>query len=178
MRDHLPWLGQGDIFERTPVVDVFLTDAGDVRATIIEGPAVLLTHDCDMDKPDRSGNPRVQRMQFARLRAVDALPDDRQRTLRTTQENLAPFEVLYLSNVARFGESFILFSDPYYVPSAYFQPAFREYADHMEAEGDARYITAQDHDSRIGRLDDAQLTLMRQKMSAFWSRVTEDRPTS
>lgn len=68
MRSHVPWLGQGDIFANLPIIDVAVTGAGEVQATVIEGPAVLLTHDCDMDKPDNAtGLPRIQRMQFARL---------------------------------------------------------------------------------------------------------------
>lgn len=172
MRNHVPWLGQGDIFASAPIIDITLTDAGDVQVVAIEGPAVLLTHDCDMDKPDRTtGQPRIPRMQFARLRAVDALPPSYQRTLRTSRNKLGPFEALYLGDIQGFGESCVLLSDPYYIPSAYFLPIFGEYTGHVEAVEGARYITAQAHDSRMGRLDEAQLILLRRKMAAFWTRL-------
>jgi hypothetical protein len=173
LRDHLPWLCQGDIFENAPVVDVSIAVTGEVQAAAISGPAVLLTHDCDMDKPNRDGTPRVERLQFARLRAVDALPRDRQQTLRSTRDKIAPYEVLYLGEVPDFGKSFILFSDPYYFPTIHLEPSFVEYGSTGTQEG-GRYLTAQKNDSRIGRIEAHQLALMRQKMSAFWARIIED----
>lgn len=161
LRDRLPWLCQGDIFANSPIVDVSVTATTEVQAAVISGPAVLLTHDCDMDKPNRDGTPRVERLQFARLRAVDALPVDRQRTLRSSSDKIAPYEVLHLGDVPDFGESFILFSDPYYFPTVHLEARFVDYdSDGTQEAG--RYLTAQKNDSRIGRLDVAQLALMRQ----------------
>jgi hypothetical protein len=172
MRNHVPWLCQGDIFASVPIIDITLTDAGAVHAAVVEGPAVLLTHDCDMDKPDSStGQPRIQRMQFARLRAVDATPAHYQRNLRTNRNNVGPFEALYLGEIADFGESCILLSDPYYIPSDYFLPTFEDFGGHADAAEGDRYIAAQLHDSRVGRLDEAQLILLRRKMAAFWTRM-------
>jgi hypothetical protein len=179
MRDHLPWLGQGDIFASAPIVDVTLTDTGHVQSTVIEGPAVLLTHDCDMDKPDNAtGQPRIERMQFAKLRAVDALPASYQRTLRTNRNNPGPFEALYLGDIANLGECCVLLSDPYYIPSTYFIPTFGDYSDHPEGAEGARYTTIQLHDSRLGRLDETQLILLRRKMAAFWTRLDPGEPPS
>jgi hypothetical protein len=93
MRNHLPWLGQGDIFSSVPVLDVTLSSSGAVQAEVAEGPAVLLSHDCDMDKPDRTtGQPRISRMQFARLRSVDATSPTFQTTLRASKNSVGPFE--------------------------------------------------------------------------------------
>jgi hypothetical protein len=176
VREHLPWLCQGDIFAEMPIVDTSLAATGDVAVAVIIGPAVLLTHDCDMDKPDRGGAPKVERMQFARLRSVQAQPGNRQHTLRDRRAKIAPYEILYLGDVSTFGESFMLLSDPYYVPAAYFRPDFQSYIGHSEADEVGQYITAQAHDSRVGRLDSFQLALLRQKMPAFWSRVVEEEP--
>lgn len=176
MRTHVPWLCQGDIFASAPIVETTLSDSGDVQSTVTEGPAVLLTHDCSMDKPDSTGQPRVERMQFARVRALDVLPLNLQRTVRTNRNNLGPFEIQHLGDIPELGESCLLLSDPYYIPSAYFVPIFCDYTGHAEAlEGD-RYITIQLHDSRIGRLDEDQLILLRRKMNAFWTRATPDSP--
>ena len=112
-------------------------------------------------------------MQFARLRGVESLSRDHQQSLRSQRNRLGPFEALYLGEVGAFGESFILLSDPYYVPAAYFLPTFEQYIGHPDAEGDARYLTPLEHDSRIGRVDAEQLELLRRKMTAFWARVTE-----
>lgn len=175
MRNHVPWLGQGDIFANVPIIDVTMTGAGEVQATVIDGPAVLLTHDCDMDKPDNAtGLPRIQRMQFARLRAVDALPLSYQRTLRTNRNKPGPFESQYLGDIASFGESCILLSDPYYIPSSYFAPVFDDYSSHAEAAEGAKYLTVQLHDSRVGRLDEVELILLRKKMTAFWTRLVPE----
>jgi len=38
MRNHVPWLGQGDIFANVPIIDVAMTGAGEVQAAVIEGP--------------------------------------------------------------------------------------------------------------------------------------------
>ncbi len=150
-----------------------LEEGGSVQSSVIDGPAVLLTHDCDMDKPSRDGTPRIERMQFSRLRAFDSLPRDRQQSLRSQQSSLGPFEALYLGDVGSFGESFILLSDPYYIPRGYFSPGFQDYPDHPDAEGEAKYLTALLHDTRIGRLEAEQLDLLRRKMAAFWARLKE-----
>lgn len=174
MRDHLPWLCQGDIFASTAIVDVSLAATGEIQAHSIVGPAVLLTHGCDMDKPNSDGTPRIERMQLARLRAIESLPASRQRALRSQPGSLGPFEALYLGEVATLGESFIFLSDPYYVPAAYFLPKFEQYLGYPDAEGDAKYLTPLARDSRIGRLEAEQLALLRRKMTAFWARVKEE----
>jgi len=38
MRNHVPWLGQGDIFANVSIIDVAMTGAGEVQAAVIEGP--------------------------------------------------------------------------------------------------------------------------------------------
>jgi hypothetical protein len=173
LRNHLPWLCQGDIFADAPVMDVILVNTNELHVSLPMGPSVLLTHDCAMDKPTRSGQPRVERLQFARLRAIDSLPNELQRSLRGNQVKLAPYEALYVGNVADLGESYILLSDPYYLPASYFALSFENYSNHPEAEPGARYVTPQANDTRLGRLDEGQVELLRRKLIAFWARVTE-----
>jgi hypothetical protein len=79
-----------------------------------------------------------------------------------------------LGDVADFGESCILLSDPYYLPAGYFVPILDEHAGHAYAEKGAKYCTPQLHDSRVGRLDDEQITLLRKKMAAFWTRFVPE----
>ena len=174
MRDHLPWLCQGDIFSSVPVADFTLTDANEVEVSLPIGPAVLLTHDCAMDKPTKTGVPRVERLQFVRLRSIDGLPLQQQQTLRGGRMSVAPFEAMHIGDVSRLGESFILLSDPYYLPAGYFTLKFDDYSNYPDIEPDARYVTPQAHDTRVGRLDEAQLDLLRLKMLAFWARVQPD----
>jgi hypothetical protein len=173
LRDHLPWLCQGDIFAAAPVIDVILSSANELQVSLPTGPAVLITHDCAMDKPNRSGRPRVERLQFVRLRAVDALPPEQRNSLRGSRTRLPPYEALHLGDIADLGESFILLSDPYYLPAAYFALSFEDYSQHPQAGPDARYITPSLHDTRLGCLDAEQVELLRRKLIAFWARVTE-----
>ena len=173
MQENLPWLTQGDIFASAPVVDVKLDGSNKARADLVSGPAILLTHGCAMDKPDRHGQPRVERLQFARLRSLNALPIDRQGNLRGTRDRLQPFEALYVGEVPDLGETFILLSDPYYIPAAYFALTFVDYSTDPRAEPNAKYITPQANDSRVGLLDQSQIELLLKKMIAFWARITE-----
>jgi hypothetical protein len=175
LRTHLPWLCQGDIFRDVPVIDVTLADPSRVEVISRSGPAVLLTHDCAMDKPNRRGEPRVERLQFARLRSIDALPPDKQGSLRGSATSSGPFDVLYVGEISDLGESFILLSDPYYLPAAYFALRFDDYTGHPDAgAGSATYAAPGAHDTRLGRLDQAQMDLLRVKMLAFWARVQQE----
>lgn len=173
MRIHLPWLSQGDIFGEIPVVGVELDPAGDVRAQCSPGPAVLLTHDCAMDKQDKvTGLPRVKRLQFARLRSITALPADQQASLRGASKKTGPFDILHLGEMPQFGETFMFLTDPYYLPAQYFNLVLLAHSDHSEAgTRNAKYITPQRHDTRIGRIDEEQLDRLRHKMLAYWTRL-------
>ena len=82
MRSHLPWLCQGDLFRDVPIVDCTLQGRATIRPRISNGPALLLTHDCAMDKRTKSGLPRVERLQFAPLKVVSAEQGSRGRTIR------------------------------------------------------------------------------------------------
>lgn len=166
MRAHLPWLSQGDILGEVPTISVELDRAGDIEVRSSPGPAVLLTHDCALDKPN------VQRLQFARLRVLSALPADQQGNLRGAAKKVGPFDSLYLGQIPQFNETFILLSDPYYLPAEYFRLALLLHGAHPEAESEsAKYTTPQQNDTRVGRIDEEQLDLLRRKMLAFWTRL-------
>jgi hypothetical protein len=126
-----------------------------------------------MDKPNSRGEPRAELLQFARLRAIDSLPRDRQMLLRQKRNDLGPFDILYLGEIGELGESFILLTDPYHLPARFFSLKFEDYSSHPDAEPDARYVTPQANDTRLCRMDEAQVELLRRKMLAFWARVRE-----
>jgi hypothetical protein len=173
LRNHLPWLCQGDIFANAPVVDVTLTATNGLQLALPTGPSVLLTHECAMDKPNQRGEPRAELLQFARLRAIDSLPRDRQMLLRQKRNDLGPFDILYLGEIGELGESFILLTDPYHLPARFFSLKFEDYSSHPDAGPGARYVTPQANDTRLCRMDEAQVELLRQKMLAFWTRLRE-----
>jgi hypothetical protein len=127
-----------------------------------------------MDKRTRSGVPKVERLQFARLRTVHSLGDDRARMVHERAAEIEPTEVLCIGEVPDLSECCILLSDPYHLPAAYFGLSFRDYKDHDESgpDDDGLYITAAEHrDNRLGRLEASQLELLRQKMRGWWTRV-------
>ncbi|WP_344829351.1 hypothetical protein [Actinocorallia longicatena] len=129
-----------------------------------------------MDKPNKDGSPRVDLLQFARLRSMGSLPEDKRSTLRGMRQKLQPFEALFVGEVADLGESFILLSDPYFLPASYFGLEFINYKDHPEADPEiADYVTPVLRDSRVECLDEGQISLLRQKMAAFWARVQADK---
>jgi hypothetical protein len=173
MRDNEVWLCQGDIFESAPVLDVQVDPAGGLVTSLGYGPAVLLTHDCAMDKAEPDGSPKAERLQFARLRIAS-------RTVTTVQANdlrgrrgkTGPFEVLWISDVRPFGECLIFLSDPYFVPLSYFDAAMVQY-NVTEADGNpsAPRATPRANDTRMGRLEEGQIDLLRLKMLAFWTRL-------
>ena len=167
-------MGQGDIFGRLPVLEVEMQEDGQVVAGLNAGPAILLTHDCAMDKPDRAGLPRVERFQFAAVRSMESLPPDRRRNLTGQAHQVPPYEVLYLGKVADYGECFMLLSDPYYLPAKFFEPHFADYVGHVavpDPSGPTSFITPGRNDSRLGRIDEYQLDLLRLKMLAYWTRL-------
>ncbi len=167
-----PWLSQGDIFSSAPILDVVI-DSGVATAAMPMGPAVLLTHDCAMDKAKRDGRPRAEFLQFAALRSLaDALSTEQAGNLRRARDGVAPFDFLYIGPVGQLGESFLLLSDPYYLPMTYFDVMCREYEGQVAVDGSSELrAAAGQHDTRIGRLSADRVELLRRKMIAFWTRL-------
>lgn len=169
MQAHLPWFSQGDILERVPIISVDAPIEGSLSVTSPLGPAVLLTHGCAMDKASRAGKPSIRTLHFAPLVAVSHQDPSRQRLLRAG--GLTPYEVMHLGDCGPFGESFIVLSQMYALPTAYFVPTVIAWPDHPAALPDDRYCTPSANASRVGRLDDAQVDLLKRKMNAFWTRL-------
>jgi hypothetical protein len=168
----LPWLCQGDLFSHAPVVMTDLDESGELRSSIDFGPALLLTHDCAMDKPGRDGKPRIDRLQFAAVRSVESVEERLRSQLDPTSDKVGPFEALALGEVAGVGDAFILLSDPYYVPAEYFQLSMVDYSGHENAgDGSAHFASPSFRDTRIGRLTEERTNLLRRKMIAYWMRL-------
>lgn len=169
MRTHLPWLSQGDIFTAVPVVTVAVRASGGVEANFPTGPAVLLNHDCAMDKASKAGKPNIKTLHFCRLIAVSVQDDARKRTLR--ESGITPYEVMYLGECGSFGESFITISEMYPLPTDYFAPNAIEWPNHDQAASGDRYCTPSVNGDRIGRIDEDQVSMLRNKLNAFWTRL-------
>ena len=172
MQANETWLCQGDIFRAAPVLDVQASQDG-LTTSLVYGPAVLLTHDCAMDKSRPDASPKAERLQFARLRVVSRTVTPEEATdLRGRRAKTGPFEVMWVGDVSTWGDCMIFLSDPYHVPLSYFEPTMVRY-DVLEEDGtpSSPRATPGANDSRIGRLDIDQINLLRLKMLAFWTRL-------
>ncbi|GAA3247750.1 hypothetical protein GCM10017691_57280 [Pseudonocardia petroleophila] len=178
MRPHLPWLCQGDIFRDVPVVDVALQGRGTVRPRVSNGPAILLTHGCVLDKRTNSGKSRVERLQFAPLKAMTLLNADKARNLVLKARELAPSEVMYLGEIGEFGAAFFSFTDPYWLPAQYFELTFQLFPEHLEADETGEFVCPTINDTRMGRIESDELILLSAKLVAFWTRQKAGPPAT
>lgn len=162
-----PWLSQGDIFANTFVLDY--PNFGDDRVLpqLRNGPAMLVTHDCDLDKTTGRGVSKIERLAFVRLRDVESLPTDRAQLIRSSYGKLEPYEAQYLGEIPGIGESYVMVSDPYFVPARNFKYEIREYTDH---EPPNRHFTLTEGDSRRFKLSETEIALYRAKWTAHWTR--------
>ncbi len=169
LRESSQWLGQGDIFSSAPVLDV-AEGAPNLVAEFRTGPAMLVTHDCAMDKATNAGAMTVERLAFVRLRSVDALPKQRADLLRSRAHERQPYEAQYLGHVPTLGEMYVLVSDPYFVPIHHFGGLLREF-DGPDRDGDrVNFLVATTNDSRVASLADTHLELFRDKWNIQWTR--------
>lgn len=157
-----PILDQGDVFLNAPVPRPVVSPARHSFADEV-GPAILLTHGCMMDKPSPDGaRPRIEYLQFSRIRAVADLPARRQELLRNNVA--APYEVLYLGEVLGMGECYTSFLETYHLAASYFDLRF-------VASGDVeRGAACGINDTRVATLVPAQRGLLAVKLPAFWTR--------
>lgn len=172
MRHPLPWLCQGDIFELLPQIVSSVDSGGRIQIEQDVGASLLITHDCDLDKPASSKDPtrpRIERLQFLPLRDVATLDQQRQALVRAPRLN--PPEPIYLGGpVPGVGaEAFGLLSEIYYLPAGFFQPALKQH-EHPEAKPGLAHLVATAHQKRTGRLEAEHLDLLRRKIAAFWPR--------
>ena len=66
MRPAYPWLCQGDIFEQVPIITFGRNEAGTYNFKSDFGAALLLTENCQLDKPHQAGEQlRISFFQFA-----------------------------------------------------------------------------------------------------------------
>jgi hypothetical protein len=160
---------QGDIWESVPIVLPSMDTSGRLRATCDqEGPALLATHGCALDKATRSGQSTIERLQFLPLLALAQQDRNRQTLLR--REEINPPEAVFVGDVPGIGNAFCLLSEMYWLPARWFDPELVSYDDHPDAEEGTRYLTAHSGGTRLGRLEDERLSLLHQKMRAFWTR--------
>lgn len=165
-----PWLSQGDVFSSVPVLDVVTANSRAV-ASLRPGPAMLVTHDCALDKKTGSGRSTIDRISFVRLRDVASLPAQRADLLRGRADELQPYEALYLGEIEGIGESYVLVSDPYFLPALYFATELRQFDGSLEDASPQTLLVPVANDARVGRVSDPVLGLLCNKWIAHWTRL-------
>jgi hypothetical protein len=77
---------------------------------------------------------------------------------------------MYLGECGHAEESFVVLSEITSVPTGYFDAFLDSCEAHPEANAGDRYLTPRRHAARLGRLDDAQVEQLFDKLNAFWTR--------
>jgi len=158
---HSAALEQGDVFLDVPILDAFDID-GEAQFRLIAGPAILLTHGCAMDKPVRdTSRPKIEYLSFARLRTTDDLTVDRKQLLRNNQ--VTPYEVMYLGRIRPVGECYFSLHETYSVPAFHFDLTLIEHAGQRSA-------APQRNDTRVATISVAQRSILTSKLHGFWTR--------
>lgn len=169
MDEHRPWLGQADVFSNAPILQVTLAEER-LTSEILYGPALLLTHDCAMDKATADGLPKTDWLQFARIRLASQLPDQRRGNVWRARDDVPPYDVMWLGEVGAFGDCYMVLSDPYHVPVEYFDTRCIQYDEQVDDRPNLPRATPRRNDSRMGRLPPDRVFLLQQKMLIYWTR--------
>lgn len=169
MKTVCPWVSQGDIFEAVPQCRWEVAPGSLVVVTDV-GPALLVTHGCQLDKRSRSGTPQIKNLQFLPLLDVEEADTNRQAVLR--RDDLQPPEVMYLGEMPGGWEAYVGLSEMYTMPAAFFEPRLEVFAGDPRADAeDPNHLVLDAHDRRLGRLSGERLRCLYDKMALFWMRM-------
>lgn len=167
-----PWVSQGDVFADVPIVRYGRSALGQVT----NGPSLLLTADCQLDKRTRSGQTKIRTLQFAPLQNVEDLDQNRRALIR--RDGLQPPNPFYLGEVdtgAGEWEAFVLLDEIYAVPIESVGAAeMVDHSEEMEDEDDAWRLHLVDV-KRLYSLHDSRRDLLHDKITAFWTGTVADR---
>ncbi len=129
-----------------------------------EGPALLLTHDCQLDK---SG---LSRLQFAPLSAVEGSGVSGSNLGQLRKGWLTPPEAVYLSDAGNGEEAIALLGQAFMIPTAYFDLTVVDFSEHLEHDPELPWhAQAHRHDTRVATMGADEAQLMRWKMAAYWT---------
>lgn len=144
--------------------------AGQLLVVTDVGPALLVTHSCQLDKRTRAGAPQIRNLQFLPLLDLAELTPDRQALLR--QDRLQPPEVMYLGDMPGGWEAYVGLSEMFTLPAAIFQPRMGAFEDHPRADqNDPNHLVLDSMAARLGCLSPGRLKHLYDKMALFWMRM-------
>lgn len=164
---HAKWLSQGDIFLSAPILDAVCVGEECVPR-VSTGPALLITHGCSLDKKTNAGAWTIRTFHFLPLRATSGLGDDKQTLLRQQADLVNPAEAFYLGDVPELTESHVLLSEPFSIPATHFRPSLKEFS--LPDGKSETMLIANSNDSRLARLSDPHLAILRDKLNVYWTR--------
>jgi hypothetical protein len=159
------WLSQGDVFLSLPLVSVGLRNDRSLHLMQSDGPAVLITHDCVLDKRNKHGL-TIERVHVLPLLTTDGLANARVSNLKAKQGQLQPYEAMYVGALPEVGDCYLLVSNPKVIPAAYFALTATDVGDE-----DLRATPSAATDSRCGRLHPDDVELLCAKWNAYWTRA-------
>jgi len=167
MIDHHAWASQGDIFAEVPYGLTVAAEGGGIKLPDHPlTPAMLVTYDCQLDK-SRHGNPRIQRLHFLPLIAVDSQDLNRQALLRRNE--VRPYEAFWLGACPLpIGEAFAQLSEVFSVPAEYFEPVLKPSGLINDVGREELRFGFGANDSRVGTIEDQRLALFSAKWTSYW----------
>lgn len=162
----LPWLSQGDMFREVSLV---VTEPGSpVGLSSPVGPAMLMSHDCALDKRNRAGASTVSSVNFLPLFQVSLL--DKGLSSELLRGQLMPYQAMYVGEVPSVGPSYVEFSRIYRLPPQYLDTELRTFDPPPHGEEAGEHLCASQNDTRVAKLSAPALDLLRSKWNAYWTR--------
>ncbi len=127
------------------------------------GPALLLTHGCQLDKRGLS------RLQFAPLLAVDAASVTPSNIGQLRNKWLTPPEGIYIDDVGDGQPAIALLGQGFMIPATYFALDLVDFTDNPESDPEQPFhAVARANDDRTVTMEPAESALLEFKMAAYW----------
>jgi hypothetical protein len=161
-----PWLCQGDVFASVPLTVTSLVGADGVQCVVREGPALLLTHDCQLDKRGLS------RLVFAPVSSPTDAGVTGSNLGQLRKGWLTPPEAIWLPDAGNGEEAVALLGQAFMIPTAYFDLAVEDFSYHLEHDPELPWharVRREERDTRAATMSADEAQLMRCKMSAYWT---------
>ena len=140
-------------------------------AELDHSPAMLISHGCSIDKKDGRGRSKLEYLTFVPLQNVALLPPDRATNLRASLGQVKPYEAMYLGEVPRIGECYVMLTRPYTLPAALLQAELRDFTAEETGEAPDARLVAGVWDTRVGCLSAGAVDLFQRKWVAQWARM-------
>jgi hypothetical protein len=165
-----PWLNQGDIFRAVPIVRAGVADAM-ATAGLQNGPAMLISHGCAIDKKNARGKSVLEYLTFVPIHDLGALDAGRAGQLREAAHELKPYKALYLGHLPGVGEGYVDLTEPYTIPAALLRPELKAFTAAETGEEDDERVVATMHQTRVAMLTPSGVTLFHRKWAIQWTRL-------